>query len=220
MGTRDYIPQGDAKYDEWLRNFSDKIGPIGTTLGLPPTLVTAAAAAYSVWRPLYVTHLTAQNAAEGSASAKDDGRDTTKDTVRAVATMAQKHPGLTNEQRQILAITELDKEPTPIPPDYVLNLAPPLLLLDWKQRGQVVVHFGVNPANEKLNAKPKDIAGARISYRIESGPWNFVADDTNSPYNHNLSPTEPVNVEYRAQWFDKKSRTGYFSETTKCTVTP
>jgi len=217
---RDFIPIKDAEFDEWLRNFSDKIDAIGTALGLPADKVTAAVNAYPAWQALYVAHQSAQDAARTAAEDKDAGRDTAKDTVREVVGMAQKNRDLTDGQRATLRITVPDKEPTPIPPDYVLNLAPPNLILDWKQRGYVTVHFGVNPANEKLNAKPKDIAGARISYRIESGPWTYVADDTNSPYLHNLSITEPQNVEYRAQWIDKKQRTGPYSETAKCTVSP
>jgi len=216
----DYMPRTDAEFDEWLRNFSANIGPIGTTLGLPPAMITAAVNAYPAWQILYVAHQSAQDAARTKAEDKDAGRDAAKDIVRPVAGMAQKHPDLTDGQRATLRITVWDTNPTPIPPDYVLNLAPPNLILDWRQRGQATVHFGVNPANEKLNAKPKDIAGARISYRIESGPWTFVADDTNSPYLHNLAITEPQNVEYRAQWIDKKQRVGPYSETAKCTVSP
>jgi hypothetical protein len=216
----DYIPKQDAQFDEWLRNFSTNISAIATPLGIAPALITAVTDAYDDWLVGYVALQTAQNAAQSAAEAKDELRDAAKDAVRAVAGMLQKHPGMTDANREILAITVPDREPTPISPEYVVNLAPPILLLDWKQRGQVTVHFGVNPSNEKLNAKPADIAGARISYRIETGPWTFVADDTNSPYNHNLAITEPTNVEYRAQWFDKKIRTGPYSETAKCTVSP
>lgn len=216
----DYMPRTDAEFDEWLRNFSANIGPIGTTLGLPPGKVTAAVNAYPAWQVLYVAHQAAQDASKSAAEDKDAGRDTAKEIVREVVGMAQKNRDLTDGQRETLRITVPDKELTPIPLDYVLNLAPPNLILDWRQRGQVTVHFGVNPANEKLNAKPEHIAGARISYRIESGPWTFVADDTNSPYLHNLAITEPQNVEYRAQWIDKKQRVGPYSETAKCTVSP
>jgi len=215
-----YIPKTDAEFDEWLRNFSANIGVIGTALGLPAAKVTAAVNAYPAWQVLYVAHQTAQDAARSAAEDKDAGRDVAKDTVREVVGMAQKNRDLTDGQRETLRITVPDKELTPIPPDYVLNLAPPNLILDWRQRGQATVHFGVNPANEKLNAKPEHIAAARISYRIESGPWIFVADDTNSPYLHNLAITEPQNVEYRAQWIDKKQRVGPYSETAKCTVSP
>jgi hypothetical protein len=216
----DFMPKSDAEFHEWFRNFDDEISAIATPLGILPALITAVNTAYTNWQVGYVAHQTAQNAAQAAAETKDELRDAAQEAVRAVAGMLQKHPGMTDANRETLGITVRDKEPTPIPPDYVANLTPPILLLDWKQRGQVTVHFGVNPENEKRNAKPKDIAGARISYRIESGPWIYVADDTNSPYVHFHAITEPTNVEYRAQWFDKKMRTGPYSETAKCTVTP
>jgi hypothetical protein len=84
----------------------------------------------------------------------------------------------------------------------------------------VVIHFGVNPANEKENAKPVDIAGAKIWFRIGTEAWQFLADDTNSPYTHILTITEPTSVEYKTQWFDKKMRTGSFGNSAKCTVSP
>lgn len=220
MGTRDYIPRRDAEFDEWLEKFSANISAIATPLGVPPLLITAVTDAYANWDLGYDAHQLAQDASRAAAETKDEARDAGKDAVRPVVGIIQKHPDLTDAQREILAITVPDRKPTPTSPEYVVNLAPPILLLDWKQRGQVLVHFGVNPSNEKRNAKPDEIAGAKIWYRIESGPWNFVADDTNSPYTHNLAITEPQNVEYRAQWFDKKMRTGPFSETAKCTVSP
>jgi hypothetical protein len=216
----DYIPREDAQFDEWFRNFSANISAIATPLGVTPALITAVTTAYANWQLSYTAHQTAHNAAQAAAEIKDESRASAKEAVRPVAGMLQKNPGLTDAQRETLGITVPDKNPTPTSPEYVANLAPPILLLDWSQRGQVLVHFGVNPSNEKRNAKPTDIAGAKIWYRIESGPWQFVADDTNSPYTHNLAITEPANVEYRAQWFDKKGRTGPFSESAKCTVSP
>ncbi|MFA5793484.1 MAG: hypothetical protein WC980_00230 [Candidatus Brocadiia bacterium] len=217
---KSYIPQADAQFDEWFRNFSTNISAIATPLGVTPALITAVTAAFADWQLAYAAHQTAHNAAQAAAEVKDESRALSKEAVRIVVGMIQKNPALTDADRQTLAITVPDLTRTPTSPEYVVNLAPPILLLDWSGRGQVVVHFGVNPSNEKRNAKPIEIAGAKIWFRVESGPWTFVADDTNSPYTHNLAITEPANVEYRAQWFDNKSRTGPFSETAKCTVSP
>jgi hypothetical protein len=219
-GGRDYIPKMDAQFDEWLEKFSANISAIATPLGVTPALITGVTTAYTAWDLAYDAHQLAHNAAQSAAEIKDEARAAAKDAVRPVVGMLQKNPGLTDAQRETLGITVPDREPTPTAPDYVVTLPPPILLLDWNQRAQVIVHFGVNPSNEKRNAKPDAIAGAKIWFRIESGPWNFVADDTNSPYVHFYTITEPANVEYRAQWFDKKGRTGPFSETAKCTVTP
>ena len=148
-------------------------------------------------------------------------RQTYEKEIRAFANAYLLYnPLVSDDQRLEMGFPPRDTQPTPTAPDYVGSLEPPILLLDWSKKSQVTAHFGVNPSNEKQNAKPSAIAGAKIWYRIESGPWIFVADDTNSPYLHSFIITEPQNVEYRAQWIDKKQRVGPYSETAKCTVSP
>lgn len=215
-----YMPYQDAKFDEWGQNFAAQLPAIATLIGgIPPALVTAVTTGYANWDISFDAHLVAKNASQAATEVKDEDKVTLQTDIRLVAQLLQKHPSLTDAQRQTLGLTVPDRIRTPSSPDYVVNLAPPLLLLESK-RGQVTVHFGVNPSNEKLNAKPDAIAGAKIWVRQDSGPWQFVADDTNSPYNHNLNITEPANLEYRSQWFDNKMRTGIFSESAKCTVSP
>jgi hypothetical protein len=215
-----YIPREDAKYDEYAENFNNQLPPIATAIGgIPADLVTAVTDGYADWDVAFDAQTVAQNAALAATQVKDEARVTLSTAIRLVGQLLQKHPALTDAQRQTLGLTVPDLIKTPTSPDYVVSLAPPLLLLE-PRRGLVIVHFGVNPSNEKLNAKPDAIAGANIWYRVESGPWAFVALDTNSPYNHNFAITEPQNVEYRAQWVDKKGRSGIFSETAKCAVTP
>jgi len=219
MGTRDYIPPGGARFDEWFRNFKDNVGPIATALGIDPVFVAAVTVAYADWTLTYTAKQTTHNAAEAATGTNDVSRVNAHDVIRPLVKMMQGNPNMTVAQRQTLQVTDPDKKPTPTSPEYVVNLAPPLLLLEVQDE-QVVIHFGVNPSNEKLNAKPAEIAGAKIWFRIGTGTWQFVADDTNSPYTHNLVVTVPTGLEYRAQWFDTKMRTGPFSETAKCAVSP
>ncbi|MFH1227855.1 MAG: hypothetical protein V1701_08120 [Planctomycetota bacterium] len=217
---RHYIPQMDAEFDEWLRNFSDKISAIATPLGVTPALITAVTDAYDDWLVTYVAHQNAQDAAISAAQTKDESRALAKEAVRPVVGMLQKNPGLTDADRGALRITIPDTNPTPTDPEYVTHLSPPLIILDTSEHGQITVHFGVNPSNEKRNAKPTNIKGAKIYYRVESGPWTYLADDTNSPYTHFMPITEPQNLEYRAQWFDVKSRPGPFGEPIKGIMAP
>lgn len=217
---KDYIPRVDAEFDEWARNFSAKIGPIALSLGIDPGLITAVTDTNAGWQRDYVAHQTAHNAAKSASGTKNKSRAAHVDAMRTLVGMLQPNPGLTDAQRKTLQITVPDRNPTPTAPEYVVTLDPPNLILDWSQRSQVLIHFGVNPSNEKRNAKPVDIIGARIWYRIGKEPWQFLVDDTNSPYTHKFAITEPTSVEYRVQWFDNKMRTGSFGQTDKCTVSP
>ncbi|MFH0887686.1 MAG: hypothetical protein V1871_00560 [Planctomycetota bacterium] len=227
---KDYIPRVDAEFDEWSRNFSAQIGAIAASLGVDPGLIAAVTDTDAPWKASYVADQSARQAAKSASATKNKLRAVRIDAIRTLVGMIQKNPGLTDAQRSILGITVPDRNPTPLSPEYVANLAPPLLLLDWSQRGEVLIHFGVNPSNEKRNAKPPKIAGAKIWYRIKTGltaeasakagSWTFLTDNTNSPYTHIFSITEPTSVEYRAQWLDKQMRTGAFSQTAKCVVSP
>lgn len=218
--ARDYIPRTDAEFDEWLENFKNQAPAIAVLLMIPPIFVNEVDRTYNEWDVAFDAHQVAKNAAQAASETKDDARAAALTAARDLAGMFQKHPNTSDAQRETLGLTVPDRKPTPTAPDYVMNFAPPLLLLDWSKRGQVTVHFGVNPSNEKLNAKPEDIAGAKLWYRIGVGAWQFLADDTNSPYTHNFQPTDATNLEYRAQWFDKKLRSGPFSDPANCTVTP
>lgn len=217
---RPYMPYGEAEFDEWAQKFAAALPAIATAVGgIPPALVTAVTTGYADWDLAYDAHQVAHNAAQAATEFKDEKRVTLATAIRLVTQVLQPLPAFTNVQRETLGVTVPDLIRTPTAPDYVISLDAPLLLLEAK-RGLVIVHAGVNPSNEKENAKPPEIAGFNIWYRVDSGPWAFVALDTNSPYNHNFAITEPQNVEYRAQWVDKKGRTGIFSETAKCSVTP
>ncbi|MEW6026754.1 MAG: hypothetical protein AB1599_05635 [Planctomycetota bacterium] len=188
---------------------------------IPPAEVAALTARRAAYEPLYHKSQEKENRTSADVLRHRQMRKTYEKELRVfIKAWLMFNPLVSDDQRKEMSIPVWDKEPTPISPDYVVSLAPPLLLLDWSKQSQVTVHFGVNPSNEKQNAKPVNISGAKIWYRIETGPWQFVADDTNSPYLHNLAITEPQNVEYRAQWFDKKMRLGVFGKTVGCIVNP
>ena len=110
-----YIPNQDAEFDEWFRNFEANVGPIATALGIPIAFVTAVTSAYADWQVKYPAHQTAQNAARTAAENKDESRDAGKDAIRALAGMLQNHPDMTDGQRATLKLTVPDTEPTPRP---------------------------------------------------------------------------------------------------------
>jgi len=216
----DYMPTGDGNFEPWQVNFVTKVTATPAAYGLAPADVVDVATLSSGWQTSLAAQVVAQDAAIAATQTKELARRNLELEIRNLAQRIQIRKATTDAQRGELGITILDTNPTPSNPDYVIGLTPPVLVLDWSIPNEVKVHFGVNPTNEKRNAKPTGIAGAKIWYRVESGPWVYVADDTNSPYLHCLPVTEPQNVEYKAQWFDKKSRAGQFGESVTCTVTP
>ncbi len=214
---KNYIPKADAEFDEWFKNFALKLPAIANAVGFPQNLVAQITAAYAEWKLVYKSHQQLENQYHAGTEAKKGVRTNNHKLIRTVTRMLQALSDLTNEQRELLIITVRDTKPTLISPEYVQEIDPPLLKLDL-QLGQVTIHFGVNPGDERRNAKPENIAGAKIWYRVGGGEWEWVGDDTNSPYRHDIDLGEAL--EYRAQWFDKKMRVGLFSQVAQATVSP
>ena len=215
--AKDYIPYSDAEFNVWLRGLKKNLPAIAIAIGLPQSLVDELLAAIADWEVAYKAHQLARAVTKGKTETKNEKRATVKSVARLVVGLLQANPQLMDSHRDLISITVRDTKPTPLSPEYVMELDPPLLKLDL-QPGQVAIHFGVNPGNEHENAKPENIAGAKLWYRVGGGEWEWVGDDTNSPYRHDIDLCEAL--EYRAQWFDKKMRVGLFSNPVRATVSP
>ena len=213
----DYIPRKDIEFNEWLRGLKKNLPAIATAIGVPQALVNELLAAIADWEVAYKSHQLAHVAAKGKTETKNKKRANVKNVARLVVGLLQANPQLLDSHRDLISITVPDRNPTPLSPEYVQEIDPPLLKLDL-QPGQVTIHFGVNPGDERRNAKPKNIGGVKIWYRVGGGEWQWVGDDTNSPYRHDIDLCE--GLEYRAQWFDKKMRVGLFSTVAQATVSP
>ena len=215
--SKKYIPTKDAEFDEWLNNFCDNLPAIAQLVGLPQNFVTDVIMARVGWNTSYQASQQIQLQAESAVETKNWCRADAQEKVRTAVNLLQPNPQLLDSHRDLLSITVRDTTPTPISPEYVMELEPPLLKLDL-QSGQVTVHFGVNPGDEQKNAKPDGIQGVKIWYRVGEGEWEWLGYDTNSPYMHNINLSTCGALEYRAQWLDKKMRTGLFSMVAQATV--
>ena len=212
-----YIPKSDIEFDQWLEKFKNYVVAHSTSIGVSTMEKSTLVARHSDWETAYQEHINEQAVARGKKETKDNKQTDAEKYARYLAQRITTFSGTSDEDREGMGLTIRDTTPTPISPEYVMELEPPLLKLDL-QSGQVTIHFGVNPGNENSNAKPKNIAGAKIWYRVGVGEWKWAGDDTNSPYRHNIDLSTCGALEYRAQWFDKKMRVGLFSMVAPATV--
>lgn len=121
-------------------------------------------------------------------------------------------------------MTVADEKRTPMAEMSVETTTPPLLLLDWSQRGRCIIHFGPNPRNGRDNALPTGMRGAKVWFRVGGIPQNedgckWLTDDTNLPYAHAVASAQPVTIAYRAQYFDRRMRTRPFCNAATATIT-
>jgi hypothetical protein len=223
-----YIPNRDADFTVWFGNYATYAGAHGPALGLTAGQVTEINTASTDWSAALVAHNAAQDAAQAARAAKDGQRGLAEGVVRLYTGLIQKRKETTDEQRRALGITVPDREPTPLDPNAILSVPPPILKLDSGNPRVVIVHFGPNPSDERRNPKPDICGGARIWWVSGAAPpgvpsgvddlaWLWLTDDSNSPYQHNVG--RAMTVSYRAQWFDRLFHLGPLGDPVTCAVT-
>ena len=223
--AKDYIPNPDGGFDTWQNNFVNYVQANATALGITPAEVSELIGSRIGWNTNFANSVTAKNTYRGAIDAKDGSRDTHEDVIRRLTKKVQARKETTDTQREGLNITVPDTIKTPLSEDVVINATPPTVYIDHSQPRMAIVHFGDNPKNEKENAKPDGIAGAKLWFHMGGLPtgsekWEFLADDTNSPYNHNINNDVGLMVAYRAQWFDKKMRLGPLGDPITVAISP
>ncbi len=217
-GKQDYIPERDEDFNIWGKNFDQYLQAHAGVWNLPPAMISDLEGKQTDFDCKHLASEQGHKTAKALKAAKDESRKQAEAAFRSVAQIIQAHPETTDEHRAGLGLTKLDKTKTALSPDRVLTLPPPMLHLDWSVRKQVTVHFGPNPLNEHENALPEGIYAVRIFAKVGEGAEAFLADDTNSPYLHQVQTNAPVTVTYRACYVDRKLRVGPLGQLASCTV--
>ena len=215
-----FIPRSDVSFDIWFDNFANYISANYVALGLTLQEKNDIVALNVTWNTKYAALLTAKLVVKSALEDKDTIRESSEAKIRFLAKRIRGYTPVTDAILELLGLTPLDKEPTPLSEDIVKTLLPPVLIAKPILYKTVEISFGVNPQNEKENAKPEDIYGARIWYKIEGtgllDGWMLLADDTNSPYIHYATT---MTISYKAAWFDRRMRVGPTDDSVTVAVT-
>ena len=214
-----FIPTGDAERIAWLNNFTSWVVTHGATHGLNVADINALTTVTNAAITTYTAHKAAQAAAIAATADKNNAMDAAIDLAREDAKRIQSYPATTDGDRGAAGITIPDTTPTATSPMDIKEILPPLLLLDFSIRQQVLVHWGVNPTNEHQNAKPHGVIGCEIQYSKDNeSSWTILEQATLSPISHNVEDTTPTTYIYRARYVDKKLNHGGFGDPAKCTI--
>ena len=226
MPKRDYIPRQDDAFSVWFTKYVQYVQTHAVDLGLNPGQVNELIVTRDQWAAAYNQHLVTKDAARSAAATKDDRREVGERVLRTLTGFIQNRRETTDAQREGLGVTVPDREPTPLDPEAIRLIAPPILIPDFSKRGQVVIHFGPNPQDERKNALPEIAKGVRL-YSVtgivtpgtdpNALAWQWLADDTHSPYLHILNG--PVTVSYRAQYIDRNLHLGTLCDPVTVTIT-
>ena len=220
MPGTNYIPTRSGDYWIWESQFCSYAAAhqaeLDFTVGEVGDLGTADLAANAAKDSMY----DARDIYEAAVELKDEAKAELTAIIRALAQKYQKNLNATDVHREGLGITVPDREPTPVSADRVAMTPSPMVLCSAVERGQMVVHFGLHPADEGNNAKPDFMRAAEIWYARGgipgsdegAGPWQYVASDSNSPYVHYTPDTVSGVLAYRARWIDVRNRPGPFGD--------
>jgi hypothetical protein len=220
----DFIPRQDDSFKAWFDTFTDYAQAHAVALGLSPAQIAELVAKRDAWDAGFGRHIEARNAAMGATAEKDRLRKEAEQMIRFCSGYIQRRRETTNDQRVSLGLRIPDRKPTPLSPDAVRLISPPSLVLDWSKRGQVTIHFGPNPSDEHRNGLPEGVKGVRLWWApadpekdLDHLDWEWLADDTHSPYLH--VHRVPGTVFYRAQYLDRKLRLGPLGGPVSASVT-
>ena len=220
---RDYIPRNEANRVEWLHQFSLWLSANGAGQGFTNAEIAEFAAIVADAGTAALDNRRAQAAALAATSAKNKLLDAAVRRARINAQRLQHSPTMTDSDRGAAGLTIPDTILTPTSLELIDTILPPMLLLDFSIRHQVIIHWGPNPGNEHENARPHGTMGCEIQYirggiPADGSGWTTLELDTESPLIHHIHDTIPTTYAYRARYVGKKLKPGPVGAPATCTV--
>jgi len=219
----DYVPRNEAEKINWLKDLALWLDANGLAHGFTQQQIDDFHAMADDSDDAYAAHLAAQLTARAATVNKNTVLGGCVALARDYVQKLQHDLTMTDAERAAAGITVPDTTPTPTALEAILEILPPLLLLDFSIRHQVTIHWGPNPGNEHQNAKPTGVMGCEIQYAkggvpTEESGWISIGLDTESPMIHDVTEITPTTYVYRARYVDKKLHYGKFGDPAECTV--
>ena len=151
-----YIPYNDTAFLAWMNNFLSVLNANLATFGLTAADLTPLTNARNDFQTKLSNFQAAETAYRAASEAKKTARLAAEPLFRQMAQRVNRHPAMTNELRAQLGLTV----PKPRQRRGVGPEVPGVRL--EVDAGRVVIHFGTNPDDERLNGKPAWALGANI----------------------------------------------------------
>ena len=178
--AKDFIPKNHDEFKTKLEQFEAWLVANGPAKGVAAGKITA----FSNAKNKVVTDLTAKRSADTVALAAnqtlEQSEDAARDLWRPLAKSLQAGD-LTDDERVEAALTVPKRTRTRRQvgadiPNVKVELVP----------GQVIVHWGTNPANEAKNKKPAWAEGVNIYLSVNNGAEFLAGFDRASPFEYNV----------------------------------
>jgi len=218
-----YIPDDDVGKLMWFKSFDLWLQAHGAGHGISPAQIVELSARAADFNTAMVAHERAQAAAKAATAEKNGARTAIVTLGRKYVRVLQADLSMTDAERAAAGLTVPDRIPTPTDPEAISAIKPPLLLLDFRIRHQVTIHWGPNPGNERRNARPVGTYGCEIQFArggvpADASGWTALKLDRKSPFTHHIEDTKPTTYIYRARYIGIDLEYGPFGAHATCTV--
>jgi hypothetical protein len=219
---KEYIPDNDAKFDAWVKNFLRYIlgkmsGSTPAWTHIPQAVIDLLNDLYAVWYLAYgktvVPHLPPET------EAKNDAKKALKKAVRACVNQYLRFAPVTDEDRTAMGIPNHDSTRTPIgTPETV-----PVYNVVIKGIRKITITF--HDEDTESHAIPYGMNGAIVSWKVSDAPvtdpklFDRTELATKSPaVIHFEEADRGKTASIALQWQNEKGDRGDFSEVEKAIV--
>jgi hypothetical protein len=217
----DIFPDADPDFHVFMLSKVPYIVANAVALGLAPAQSGGLNSLYSVWATAYPAHNTAQSAAQSATAAKETARESLELAFREAVGIIQKHPGVTNAQRQSAGVPVHDVIRTPT----AAIATRPVLMVNTAQRLQHTIKWA-DEATPTSRARPAGALGLELFCKV-GGPAPVSTEGcealgliTNSPNVEDFDAAQAnQTVYYVARWVNKRGARGPLSVVVNATIT-
>jgi len=216
----DYIPDTDAEFRAWLKNFLDYANANLAALGLVAADTAPLGTAATTFNTAMDNNIAAQAAAKAAVESKETSRAAAEVLVRALAQRIQADGTVLDAQRHSLGLNVRATTRTPV----AVPATRPVATIDTSQRLQHTISFGdeETPGTRK---KPDGVTGCEIWFKLGTPPSDpseltYLATDTKTPYTAVFDGADAGKVaHYMLRWVNRRGERGPWSQTVSATIT-
>ena len=221
MSGKDYIPDNDAQFNVWLKNFTAKLNANKNTL----TFAAASAATLDQQQAAYEQALAAEEAARVDYEAKREARRSLRrqaeTEARAAVRAVQADKNVTDALRAELQIPLRDTTATPAPP----LTSRPVVTIDFSQRLRHTLEYR-DSATPNSRACPAGATGCEFQSYVGTTPptgtsqFKYVDTDASSPLLVEYTDTDAGKAAYYiARWVNNtRGEKGPWSDTVSALI--
>lgn len=206
-----YIPNPDAKFNNWVNNFSTLITASPATYGLSSGDASTIAGAVATWNAAYALVTSPSTKTAMAVSDKNTARVTTLGIVRPYAQNISLNAGVASADKIAVGVNPRTSTPSPISPPA----SSPVLTVQSGQNLAVILRYRDSAASPSVKSKPYGVSRLQLSYGTATVPptdpsvLTSVLSPTKSPFVVQFTAADAGKQAYfAARWV---TRTGLFS---------